>query len=153
MAAPRRLPPRAAVRLQPGTGERLCRASGTALEVDTKTAGRRLYPFDLVFEGHGQAAVYKELVPMLLTEALGHGRSGALLVCGPPKGGKSHTLLGYGADPGLIPLTALDVFRAKGRLQVWISYFEVKGGLFLDRLAPLSEDDRLEAERLRPSDF
>ena len=133
-----RLPPRAAARLQPSK-ERRCWATGTALAVDTE-AGRRLYPFDLVVED-SQVAVYNQLLPPLLTEAL-EGNSGVVLCFGPPKGGKSHTLLGYGADPGLIPLTALEIFQ-KG-LQVWVSYFEVKGGL-LDRLAPVGEDDQVEA--------
>ena len=149
-----RSPPLAAVRIRPWLNNEdpslesirvATHSSSASAAVEVRTQGRCwAYPSHFVFSPeHPQAWVYKELLTKIIGEAIASGRGGSILVCGPPGSGKSHTTLGYGADPGLIPLATLDIFRSvsggNGKLKVWCSYFEVLSDELIDLLEPLPD--------------
>ncbi|CAK9107228.1 unnamed protein product [Durusdinium trenchii] len=102
--------------------------------------GGETYPAHYIFgPQHSQQAVYKELLTKLIGEAIASNASGTVIACGPPMSGKSHTLLGYGSEFGLVPHATLDIFRAAEatkKLKVWCSYFELHHEV-VDLLAPL----------------
>eukprot|EP00435_Cladocopium_sp_Y103_P020754 s3832_g5.t1 len=153
-AAGSRSSPVAAVRIRPwlpnedASSETVCVTTQQAAAVEIRAQGQSCqYPSHFVFSPkHPQASVYKELVTNIIGEAIASGRGGSIVACGPAGSGKSHTLLGYGSDPGLIPHATLDIFRSVssggGKLKVWCSYFEVDHEL-TDLLAPLP-DPKLE---------
>jgi len=167
-----RSPPLAAVRIRPWLSNEdpslesirvATHSSSASAAVEVRTQGRCwAYPSHFVFSPeHPQAWVYKELLTKIIGEAIASGRGGSILVCGPPGSGKSHTTLGYGADPGLIPLATLDIFRSvsggNGKLKVWCSYFEVLSDELIDLLEPLPDPKDVgssqERSRERPVEF
>eukprot|EP00931_Biecheleriopsis_adriatica_P043707 TRINITY_DN24974_c0_g1_i1.p1 TRINITY_DN24974_c0_g1~~TRINITY_DN24974_c0_g1_i1.p1 ORF type:complete len:1175 (-),score=247.14 TRINITY_DN24974_c0_g1_i1:168-3692(-) len=89
-----------------------------------------------------QGRIYQSLVSELVVDAVDGGRGGAIVAVGPGGGGKSHSVLGYGHEPGLIPHATLELFRlaAAGtngrRVQIWCSFLEIHNEQLVDLLAP-----------------
>jgi len=66
-------------------------------------AGNEAYLFSRVFEGNSSQRELFQEVGLPLSRAFLDGRSGVVCICGPAKSGKTHSLLGSRADPGLVP--------------------------------------------------
>ncbi|CAJ1454837.1 unnamed protein product [Effrenium voratum] len=144
-----RCPPVAAVRIRPwlpheeDQAESICPAtpsssSAAAIEVRSEAKCFTL-PAHLVFTGKDpQAGVCQKLLSGVVHEAV-EGLGTTIIACGTAGSGKSHSLLGFGSDPGLIPHATLDLFRyaASSDLKVWCSYLEVHHEELIDLLAPL----------------
>ncbi|CAE8674421.1 unnamed protein product, partial [Polarella glacialis] len=90
-----------------------------------------------------QARLYTNILSDLVAEAT-TGASGTLVAYGGSGSGKSHSILGYGDQPGLIPRATLELFRLaaarRQQLQVWCSFLEVHQERLIDLLAPRAAD-------------
>eukprot|EP00760_Papus_ankaliazontas_P025660 PhM_4_TR2834/c0_g1_i1/m.10834/K10396/KIF5; kinesin family member 5 len=72
---------------------------------------QRVFEFERVFSPYStQEDVYATVVPPLLTSVM-NGYSSAILVYGQTSSGKTHTMLGSGTEPGLIPRAVDDLFN------------------------------------------
>lgn len=149
------LSPRAAVRIRPffadevGLAVRVSATSSRSAEApaavrlrsDAQDDDGIIFPSHFVFtDQHAQAILYRDFMSKAVEEVM-QGVSAAVISCGPPSSGKSHTLLGYGADPGLIPHVTLEIFRhfsaTAQPARVWCSFLEVHNEEVMDLLAPL----------------
>jgi len=92
-----------------------------------------------------QEKVYSELGGDLVTSAL-DGYNCCLFAYGQTGAGKSHTMMGYADQPGVIPRAVEDVFRQKqllsdsggDELRVWASFVEIYNEQLRDLLDPTS---------------
>lgn len=90
--------------------------------------------------GATQARVYAEVGANLLSDAL-LGISTCVLAHGEGGSGKSHSILGYGDQPGLIPHITSELFRRTAQkdppdLVVRCSYLEIRNECLYDLLQP-----------------
>ncbi|CAJ1406591.1 unnamed protein product [Effrenium voratum] len=91
-----------------------------------------------------QEKVYSEIGADLVTSAL-EGYNCCLFAYGQTGAGKSHTMMGYGDQPGVIPRAVEDLFEQKARvardgdeLRVWASFVEIYNETLRDLLEPSS---------------
>ncbi|CAK8999181.1 unnamed protein product [Durusdinium trenchii] len=87
-----------------------------------------------------QDAVYTEFGADLVKNVL-EGYNCCLFAYGQTGAGKSHTMMGYGDQPGVIPRSVEDLFGQKGQLRgdelrVWCSFVEIYNEQIRDLLEP-----------------
>ena len=127
--ATRRRSIRVGVRLRPAAGAAAWRVDGAAVvecprqdAYASQQRAPRVFRFDDVFDVRADnAAVYEQVARDVVDDAL-RGNSGALIAYGQTASGKTHTMQGTAASPGLIPRAVVDVFRTYQRCRV--SYVE-----------------------------
>ena len=127
--ATRRRSIRVGVRLRPAAGAAAWRVDGSAVvecprqdAYASQQRAPRVFRFDDVFDVRADnAAVYGQVAKDVVDDAL-RGNSGALIAYGQTASGKTHTMQGTPASPGLIPRAVVDVFRTYQRCRV--SYVE-----------------------------
>ena len=120
---------RVGVRLRPADGVAAWRVDGLAVvecprqdAYASQQRAPRVFRFDDVFDVRADnAAVYEQVAKDVVDDAL-RGNSGALIAYGQTASGKTHTMQGTPASPGLIPRAVVDVFRSYQRCRV--SYVE-----------------------------
>uniref|UniRef100_A0A3Q2E8H9 Kinesin-like protein n=1 Tax=Cyprinodon variegatus TaxID=28743 RepID=A0A3Q2E8H9_CYPVA len=108
------------------------------------------YHFDVF---HGEQTTQQEVFLTSVKPILPHilnGQNASVFAYGPTGAGKTHTMLGTGEQPGVIPRAVREVFnlvRAKDKAQddgwnysVGMSYMEIYNEKVLDLLSPNSPD-------------
>ncbi|XP_075813018.1 kinesin-like protein KIF19 [Microtus pennsylvanicus] len=114
---------------------------------DTLRAHRsreRTFIFDTVFDQHAsQEAVYYATIQHLV-EGVISGYNATVFAYGPSGAGKTHTMLGMDAEPGIYLQTLTDLFQAIEKTQdnmeysVSMSYLEIYNEVIRDLLNPSS---------------
>ncbi|XP_062234529.1 kinesin-like protein KIF22 [Platichthys flesus] len=106
------------------------------------------YHFDAVHsEQTTQQQVFLSSVKPVLPHAL-NGQNASVFAYGPTGAGKTHTMLGSSAQPGMIPRAIREIFnlvKAKDEDEGWdysigMSYLEIYNEKVLDLLSPSSHD-------------
>jgi len=111
-------------------------STGVLVQRRTHSAPRRFEVDQTFFDSLQKPAgrqhhVFRDVGSGLLEEAM-RGMSGCVLAYGEAGAGKSHSILGYGEDPGLVPRTISKLFHLVGtraEVRVRCSYVEVRDHL------------------------
>jgi len=90
--------------------------------------------------GATQAQIYNQIGAGLLSEALA-GVSGCIVAAGESGTGKSHSILGFGDEPGLIPHITAELLHCINACcpashRIWCSYLEIQQDRLRDLLRP-----------------
>eukprot|EP00953_Heterococcus_sp_UTEX-ZZ885_P020986 11727-Heterococcus_DN1.PRE.2 len=141
-----RITPAANVNSQPTSTQQ----SGVAVRRDPMQAG---FTFDHLFHPLAPTSdIYERAVQGIVTAAM-EGIHGTVFAYGQTSTGKSHTISGTAADPGIIPLAVEDCFAfvaASGddrEFLFQVSYLEIYNEQINDLLCPSSTYVRLVADR------
>ena len=98
------------------------------------------FHFDCVFIGSANAPVYSRLAADIVWGAM-EGYHGTVFAYGQTNSGKTYTMLGTDAEPGIIPHAVEDVFRyiketPEREFLLRVSYMEIYNETVNDLLAP-----------------
>ncbi|KAF0534302.1 kinesin-domain-containing protein [Gigaspora margarita] len=112
-------------------------------DVKTFTFDKSYWSFDKNDPNYAtQAHLYNDLGKELLNHAF-EGFNTCIFAYGQTGAGKSYSMMGYGDDKGIIPLTCCELFNRIGRnydntiiYQVQVSYFEIYNERVRDLLNP-----------------
>jgi len=110
---------------------------GSTLEVREpgSFAQPRKFVMDYVF---GESTTTSDVFAALRGPArrAAYGSASAVLAYGPTGAGKTHTMYGDSADPGLVPRAASELLMHAGGLPVRVSMLELHNDLLVDLLLP-----------------
>jgi len=140
---------RVAVRVRPlnsseDSGSAVSLLSTPAVAVKARDKQIKTFAYDSCFgPSCGQGQVYADFCSDLVESAL-DGYNSCLFAYGQTGAGKSHTMMGYGDDPGVIPRAVENIFEQKERfkasgrdeLRVWASFVEIYNEQIRDLLDP-----------------
>jgi len=106
-------------------------------EVAAKNSGLKTFSLDEVLEETASNAdVYKSTLQSLVSGVTRDGVNGCLFCYGQSGSGKTHTVQGDGADPGLLLRAAKDILAVEGNSNLSMSYLQIYGRDLSDLLLP-----------------
>jgi hypothetical protein len=112
------------------------------------------FMYDHVFQGSENVPIYSQSVRTLVYSTM-EGYHGTVFAYGQTSSGKTYTMMGNDAEPGIIPQAVSDVFqyikKSEGMREflLRVSYLEIYNETIRDLLSPETKDLRIHEDKRR----